>query len=100
MGKYDFLRPQGKDTVLDVHVQPKAGKTEIVGIYKGFLKLRLRALPANGEANRECIKFLSKILRVPKGNMEIIQGEKSRQKSIRIGGMGVDQLETCLDSLL
>ncbi len=100
MGKYDFLRARGESTVLDVHVQPRASKTEIVGIYKGFLKLRLRALPADGEANRECLKFLSKILKVPRGNLEIIQGEKSRQKSIRIEERGVDEVEACLDALL
>ncbi len=100
MGKYEFLRAHGESTVLDVHVQPKASRNEIAGIYKGFLKLRICAAPVDGEANRECLKFLSKILKAPKSNMEIIQGEKSRQKSIRIGGVGVDELEERLDALL
>ena len=70
-----------------VHVQPRASKNEVCGIQGDALKLRLTSPPVEGEANRLCIEFLAKLLRVPKSSVAIIAGEKSRHKTLRITGV-------------
>ena len=48
------------------------------------LKVYLTAVPINGKANRELIKLLSKELNVSKSKINIITGEKNKEKIIEI----------------
>lgn len=70
-----------------VHVQPRASKNEVCGLQGEELKLRLTSPPVEGEANRLCIEFLAKLLRVPKSAVAITAGEKSRHKTVRVSGV-------------
>lgn len=70
-----------------VHVQPRASKNEICGLQGDALKLRLTSPPVEGEANRLCVEFLAKLLRVPKSAVAIAAGEKSRHKTVRVSGI-------------
>ena len=67
-----------------VKVQPGAPKTEIVGEHAGAIKLRVAAPPVNGKANEECRRFLAKLFEVSATSVEIISGDSSRDKVIRI----------------
>lgn len=69
-----------------VRAVPNASKCEITGIYDGCLRIRLDAPPNEGKANEKCIKFLSKLLDVPKSNIEIISGDKNKNKIIEVKG--------------
>lgn len=71
-----------------VRVIPRAAKSEIVGAFDGALKIRLAAPPVEGAANRELVKFLARICRVPKGSVAIIGGQTSRSKRMRIEDLG------------
>jgi len=82
--KLNFLSENAQGTMIQIFVQPRASKNELVGVHENFLKIRLAAPPVEGEANKECIKFMAKILHVPKSSVEIIQGHKSRRKTILI----------------
>jgi uncharacterized protein len=75
---------QGDDLILHCHLQPKASSDEIVGIHGDRLKLRITAPPVDGKANEHLIKWFSKIFKVPKGDIAILQGELGRQKTLRI----------------
>jgi uncharacterized protein (TIGR00251 family) len=96
MDSLPCLRRSDEGTLLEVVVQPKASRNEIVGIHRGSLKIRLTAPPVEGEANRECIKFLAKAFRIPKSSIEIIQGHKSRQKTLLIREVPPETLESVL----
>ncbi len=96
MNSLPFIHQKLDGTVLDIYVQPKAARNELVGMHQGSLKVRLTAPPVEGEANKECIKFLAKLLNVSKSDLEIIQGHKSRQKSILIRGISSEVLESIL----
>jgi uncharacterized protein (TIGR00251 family) len=67
-----------------VRAQPRASKTEMVGEYAGALKLRIAAPPVDGKANEECRKFFAKLFAVPSRQVEIVTGDSSRDKIIRI----------------
>ncbi|OGI00248.1 MAG: YggU family protein [Candidatus Melainabacteria bacterium GWF2_37_15] len=71
---------------LNIKVIPNASKCEIVGFVDNILKIRLNVPPVDGKANEKCIKFLSKLLDVPKTSISIISGEKSRLKVLFIKG--------------
>jgi len=69
-----------------VHVQPRASRNGICGVQGDAIKIRLTSPPVEGEANRLCVDYLAKLLKVPKSAIAIIAGEKSRHKTIRVAG--------------
>lgn len=75
---------QGEDLILRCHLQPSAARDEIVGLHGDRLKLRITAPPVDGKANEHIIKWFSKLFGVPKNDIEILQGELGRQKTLRI----------------
>lgn len=75
---------QGEDLILHCHLQPKAASDAIVGIHGDRLKLRITAPPIDGKANEHLIKWLATLFKVPKSNIQILQGELGRQKTLRI----------------
>lgn len=86
--------------ILPVRIQPRASKDEIIGEYNGALKIKLTSPPVEGEANRRCIEFLSKRLKIAKSHLEIIKGEKSKDKLIKIIGLGKADVVEILQDLL
>lgn len=65
-------------TILYVKVIPRAKMTELVGYMDdGSLKVRLKAIPEDGKANDELLKFLEKI---GLGNWKIRSGVTSTRK--------------------
>ncbi len=69
-----------------MRVVPRASKSEIVGELDGALKIRIAAPPADGAANAELIKLLAKTFGVTKSAVEIIGGQTSKTKQIKISG--------------
>ena len=81
------LNEKDNAVTIRIRVQPRASRTEIVGEYAGAIKLRVAAPPVDGKANEECRRFLAKLLKVSATSVEIISGESSRDKLIRIQNM-------------
>ncbi len=69
---------------LSLYIVPGAAQTQISGEYNGRLKIKLKALPQDGEANAGLIEFLSKTLKISKKKIHLLSGEKSRQKVVLI----------------
>jgi uncharacterized protein (TIGR00251 family) len=69
---------------LRIHVQPKASKTEFVGLHGDRLKVRVSAKPVEGAANKALVKFVAMTAGVAKSNIQIIRGESSREKDLRV----------------
>lgn len=75
------------DGLLQLHVQPGAKRTEIVGLHGDRLKLRLKAQPLDGKANKELMKWAADYFALPKANILLIRGRSSRQKTLKIKGL-------------
>jgi len=75
-----------KDTavIFTVRVVPRASKSEIVGEHDGALKVRIASPPVDGAANAELVKLLAKTFGVSKSQIEIIAGQTSKTKQIKI----------------
>lgn len=82
-----YLRtlPDG-DLLLTLHVQPKAKKNQLAGLYNDALKIRLTAPPIEGRANKAVVAFLSGELHLPKSAISIKRGLQSRIKQVLISG--------------
>jgi len=78
------LRKTSAGICFKIHVQPKASKNAVTGLYDDALKIRLTAPPVDGAANKMCIAFLSKITGISKSAMAIVSGQTSRTKQIEI----------------
>ncbi len=72
--------------VFAVRVIPKSSKSEIVGEMDGALKVKINAPPIDGAANAELIKILAKHFGVAKSAIEILKGQTSKTKQIKIVG--------------
>jgi uncharacterized protein (TIGR00251 family) len=75
---------QGADLIVDVHIQPRAAKNEVVGCFGGRLKIRIAAPPVDGKANRLLIDFLAEMFGVPKRDVVLLAGESGRDKRFRV----------------
>jgi uncharacterized protein (TIGR00251 family) len=71
---------------ISVQVSPNAKKTEVVGVVEDAVKLRLQAQPIEGRANEALVKYLSKVLSVPRSAVAITHGTANKRKLIEVAG--------------
>ena len=71
---------------LELHVQPGASRSEFAGRHGDRIKVRLAARAVDGKANDALIEFLAVHYQVPKRNVRIVAGLKSRRKRVVIDG--------------
>jgi uncharacterized protein (TIGR00251 family) len=81
------LKKNADGIILPVKVVPRSSKTMIDGIHHGALKIRLTSPPVDNAANKDLIAFLSRKLKIPKSAVQIIGGEKSREKRLALTGV-------------
>jgi uncharacterized protein len=79
-----------------VRVHPRAARTAIIGTVGDALKLSLSAPPLDGRANLAVVEFLSEIFSVPRSAVQILVGERSRNKVIRIAGRTAAEVQQML----
>ena len=83
-------------TTLSIRVLPRSSKNEIVGKQDDVYRIKLTAPAIEGKANKALTTLLAKRLGLPKANIQIISGERSRAKTIRIQGLRPEQVEALL----
>lgn len=70
--------------ILDLKVVPLSRVSKITIDKKGKLTIYITTAPEKGKANKEVIKILSKALKIPQNQIQIISGSLSRNKRIKI----------------
>lgn len=75
---------EGDDLLLHVRIQPRASREGIGEVFDGRLKINVSAAPVNEAANRRLVMLLAKEFGVARSSVEIIVGQKSRNKRLRI----------------
>jgi uncharacterized protein (TIGR00251 family) len=83
---------------ISVHVQPRASKTEIVGLHGTALKVRLHSPPVDGAANDELVAFLARSLGVAKRDVRVVAGQSSRGKTVEIDGVSPVSVRALTDA--
>jgi hypothetical protein len=85
-------------TLVDVRVIARARKSEVAGIRDNAVLVRLKAPPVDGAANAELIRLLASLLGLPQRNIQIVSGERSRGKRVRISGRTAAEVERVLSN--
>jgi uncharacterized protein (TIGR00251 family) len=70
--------------VLELHVQPGAKRSEFAGKHGERTKVRLAAPAVDNKANEALVEFLADYYGVPKKNVTITSGARSRAKRVVI----------------
>ena len=86
-------RPRAEDAgapdaaVLNIRVIPRSPRTRVDGRRGDAILVRLAAPPVDGAANDALIAFLSDALGIPRRDVSLVSGERSRDKRVRIAGL-------------
>ncbi|ETR72958.1 MAG: hypothetical protein OMM_07236 [Candidatus Magnetoglobus multicellularis str. Araruama] len=95
----NYLKAHNDRVVLHVLVQPRSSMNKMVGIVDNRLKIKLKAPPVDGAANKMCIQFLAKALHVPKSHIGMVSGQRSRKKTFQVAGDPVE-ITQCIKRLI
>lgn len=87
-------------TLIRVRLTPRSDRNALVRYESQLLYARVTAPPAEGAANRALLSLISKALDVPISRLQIVAGETSRDKLIKIDGLDAAQLRERLQSHL
>jgi uncharacterized protein (TIGR00251 family) len=92
-----WYREDSSGISFNVHVVPRASRSEIVGLHNGALRIRVAAPPVDGAANRELIKFLAKKLGLPRTSVTLVSGSNSKNKIIRLSNPNTTTRQQLID---
>lgn len=84
---------QDGGVVFMVRIAPRASRSELAGEHDGALKVRISSAPVDGAANAELIRLLAKHFGVSKGDVEIVSGDTSKNKRIKIANLSLSKFE-------
>ena len=85
---------EGKSgAAIAIRVTPRAKKSQIVSILSdSTIKIKLAAPPVEGKANEELIRFLAKVFKVRKSELEIVAGKTGRDKLVTVLGLSPEEM--------
>ncbi|MEK6764975.1 MAG: DUF167 domain-containing protein [Planctomycetota bacterium] len=78
--------------VVSVKIQPNSSKDRVIGEYADRIKIAVTVAPEKGKANKAVIKLFAKWLGVKSSDIQIISGEKSRDKEVFVRNITEDDL--------
>ena len=78
------------ETRLEVRVRPRADRNRLTWDGVSAVRVYVTAPPEGGKANEAVITLIAKLLGVPRRDVELIRGQKSRDKVLRVEGLGSD----------
>ncbi|MDH4273754.1 MAG: DUF167 family protein [Gammaproteobacteria bacterium] len=79
-----WYRWQGDTLVLEIHLQPRATKNEVVGPHGQRLKIRLKSPPVDGKANAALLRFIADLCDVTLQQVSLVRGDTQREKTIAV----------------
>ena len=91
-----YSRETSKGVRLTLHVKTLRSETRLICEPDGTLTIHVAAPPVKGKANREIVKWLSKRLRKPSSNVQLVAGFHSNLKVIEITGMTETEIATSI----
>jgi uncharacterized protein len=84
------------ETVIAIRVIPRSPRTRVDGMRGDAFLVRLAAPPVDGAANEALVAFLAGHLDLPRRNIRIISGGKSRDKVVGITGLDPESIQNAL----
>jgi uncharacterized protein YggU (UPF0235/DUF167 family) len=72
---------------IEVRLQPRASRDELLGLRNGVLQARVCAAPVDGEANAALCRLIARRAGVAPSRVEVIRGERARLKLVSVAGL-------------
>lgn len=86
--------------VLNVRAQPRSSRAGLDSLMGDAVKVRLRAAPVDGKANKELVETLADAFGLPKARVVFKGGETSKTKRVLLVGLSAAAVDTILSPLL
>jgi len=95
-----MFRDTPAGAIVSVRVTPRAGRSAISGTRDDQLLVKLAAAPVDNAANDALVGVLSEALDIPRRDVRIVSGDRSRTKHVLIAGRAAPDLNATLSALL
>ena len=82
--------------LLKIHLLPRASRDEICGLHGNAIRVKVTAPPVEGKANKALQRFFAARLHLAAAQIEIVAGERSRDKTLRISGLSRAEIQRAL----
>ena len=80
--------------MINVRAQPRSSRSGLDGVVGDALKVRVRAAPVDGKANREIVETLADVFGLPRRDVVFKGGETAKTKRILLRGMTLSGLSS------
>lgn len=87
-----YLRAQSDGVLLSVKLQPRASANEIAGPLGAELRIKVTAPPVDAAANEALVQFLARVLDCGRNRVELVRGQTSRHKVIKLHGFTAEKV--------
>jgi uncharacterized protein (TIGR00251 family) len=84
------------EATIAIRCQPRAKRDEVVGERGDAIVIRVSAPPVDGKANAALCGLIAKKLRIPSTRVEVVRGQTSRDKVVRVEGVTQADLRAAL----
>ena len=85
---------------LALRVQPRAARSRVVGRHGDALKVQVSSAPVEGAANAAVVELIAAWLDVPRRSVDLVQGQRGRDKVVAIAASDPTALARRIDQLL
>ncbi len=90
------IRETEDGIIIPAKIQPNSSKEKVMGEYADKLKIAVTSPPEKGKANRAIVKVLAKWLNIKTSDIQIVSGEKSKDKEIFVRNITKKEVQTLL----
>jgi uncharacterized protein (TIGR00251 family) len=87
-----YLRSQPDGVWLSIKLQPRASVNEIGDVMGNELRVKVTAPPVDSAANEALVRFLAERLDCPRNCVELVRGQTSRHKIVRVRGVTMEDV--------
>lgn len=91
-----MMREEASAVLIDIAVHPRASRARIGPVHGDRVKVAVTSPPVDGEANEAVIELFAKTLRMPRRQVSIVSGQRSRKKTVRIEGARAEEVMALL----
>lgn len=85
-----MLSADENSVLLAIRVIPRAGRQKVVGERAGRLVVKVTQPPLAGRANDAVRRLIAKAAGMPVSRVELVSGERGRDKLVRIAGISLE----------
>ncbi len=92
MTRPSFLTVQPDGVLLSIKLQPRASANQIGEPLGNELRIKVTAPPVDAAANEALVRFLADSLDCPRNRVQLLRGQTSRHKTVKILGFAPEEV--------